>query len=135
MTTLYHGSTTQNIKTLEPRHRYVPKNGTIDYEAIYATPMPAFAAAHAFAWSTDEGINLGIYDGQLRLSIPQKFKERLYVPISIYTISNEHFEHTEGEGTGLTWHTTKPVDIIKEVQYETVEEAIISLGGEIIYIH
>ena len=98
---LYHGSTTQNIKTLEPRKQYTPQ-GKIDYSAIYATPLPAYAAAHSFPWSTDEGVKLDVDENGVDMSIPKSLKERLQVPISIYKISPDGFEHTQEEITGYT---------------------------------
>lgn len=133
MTHLYHGSTTQNLKTLEPRKRYVPA-GKIDYEAIYATPLPAYAAVHSFPWSSEEGIGLEIKDEKVILDIPEKLKNRLNVPISIYKVSAEGFEHTKEEEMGLTWHTIKSVKVLKEEKYESVESAIYELGGEIEFI-
>ncbi len=126
-TYLYHGSTTQHIKTLEPRERYTPQ-GKIDYSAIYATPLPAYAAAHSFAWSTDEGVDLQVRDNQVFLTVPQSFKERIQVPVSIYKISANGFTHTAEETTGYTWHTTSPVEILEEVQYPSVEVALKELG-------
>ena len=66
---LYHGSTTQHIKVLEPRQRYTPQ-GKIEYAAIYATPLTAYAASHSFPWSTDEGVKLDVVDGIVEMSIP-----------------------------------------------------------------
>ena len=61
---LYHGSTTQNIKRLEPRIRYTPA-GKIDYSAIYASPLAAYAAAHSFPWSSNEGVDLDVLNNQI----------------------------------------------------------------------
>lgn len=130
---LYHGSTTQNLKTLEPRKRYTPQ-GKIDYSAIYATPLPGYAATHSFPWSSDEGVDLEVIENKISFSIPKILAERLQVPISIYKISNENFEHTQEEVTGYTWHTTQPVEIIEEKQYESVEIALKELGVDYRYV-
>ena len=130
---LYHGSTTQNIKVLEPRKRYTPA-GKIDYSAIYATPLPAFAVAHSFPWSTDEGVGLDVDEHGIDLSIPATLKERLQVPISIYKVSPEGFEHTKEDVTGYTWHTTHPVEVLEEAQYPSVEIALKELGAKFRYI-
>ncbi|MBU3668365.1 MAG: hypothetical protein FGM57_00170 [Candidatus Taylorbacteria bacterium] len=129
---LYHGSTTQNIKTLEPRKRYTPQ-GKIDYSAIYAKPLPAYAAAHSFPWSTDEGVGLDVEEHGVDLSIPNSLKERLQVPVSIYKLAPDSFEHTEEELTGYTWHTTKPIEILEEVKYPSVEVALKELGAKLTY--
>lgn len=130
---LYHGSTTQNIKILEPRRRYTPQ-GKIEYSAIYATPLPAYAVAHSFPWSTDEGVGLDVDEKGVDLSVPINLKERLQVPISIYKLSSEGFEHTEEELTGYTWHTIHPVEVIEEVKYSSVEIALKELGAKCQYI-
>lgn len=130
---LYHGSTTQNLKTLEPRKRYTPQ-GKIDYSAIYATTLPGYAATHSFPWSSDEGVGLDVDEEKISLSIPKILAERLQTPISIYKISNENFEHTQEELTGYTWHTTQPVEILEEKQYESVEIALKELGVDFRYV-
>jgi hypothetical protein len=58
---LYHGSTVQGLKTLEPKKRFTPA-GAIDYSAIYASRSPAFAICHSFPWSSDEGIDIETKD-------------------------------------------------------------------------
>ncbi len=92
MNYLYHGSTIQNLKVLEPRKRFTP--GEDFQEAvIYATPVPAYAAAHAFPWSSDEGFDLETNDN-IELIVPSSRKERLGIPISIYKVSADSFERT-----------------------------------------
>lgn len=129
---LYHGSTTQHIKVLEPRQRYTPQ-GKIEYAAIYATPLTAYAASHSFPWSTDEGVKLDVVDGIVEMSIPTSLRERLKEPISIYKIPDTDFIHTTEETTGYTWHTTKPVEVLEETQYESVEKALEELGAKVTY--
>jgi hypothetical protein len=129
---LYHGSTTQNLKRLEPRKRYSPA-GKIDYSAIYATPLPAYAAAHSFPWSSDEGVGLDVTEKGVELSVPKKMKDRLQVPISIYKLASDGFRYTKEEETGYTWHTIVPVDIIEEKKYPTVETALHELGARLDY--
>lgn len=133
MNHLYHGSTAQNIKILEPRKRYTPA-GKIDYAAIYATPLPAYAAAHSFPWSSDEGIGLNIVRDQVIMDVPMALAGRLNVPISIYKVSSDNFEHTKEEETGFTWHTTTSTPVIEEQKFANVVEAMEKLGGELNYI-
>jgi hypothetical protein len=130
---LYHGSTTQGLKILEPGKRYTPQ-GKIDYEAIYATTIPAFAAVHSFPWSTDEGVGLDVNDMKVDISVPFGIRGRLQVPISIYTISSENFEHTREEVSGYTWHSTSTTEVIEETKYESVEIALRELGARLEYI-
>ncbi len=133
MNYLYHGSTTQNIKTLEPRHRYVPTD-EITHEAIYATTLPAFAAAQSFPWSSEEGFILDVTGGKIKMIVPVRFKDRLSTPVSIYKISDEGFDQTKEESTGFTWHIKNPITFLEEIQYPTAANAIESLGGEIVYV-
>ena len=130
---LYHGSTTQNIKILEPRKRYTPQ-GKIDYSAIYATPLQGYAATHSFPWSSDEGVALDVNEDEISFSVPKKLAERLQSPISIYKISSENFKHTQEELTGYTWHTTQPVEVLEEKQYASVAEALKELGVDVKYV-
>lgn len=133
MNYLYHGSTTQNLKILEPRRRYTPQ-GKIDHAAIYATPLPGYAATHSFPWSSDEGVDLDVDENKISFSIPKILMERLQTPISIYKISNENFEHTQEELSGYTWHTTQPVEILEEKQYESVEMALKEFNVDFKYV-
>ena len=130
---LYHGSIIQNLKILKPRKRYTPA-GKIDFAAIYATKLPAYAACHSFPWSSKEGIDLNIIGNKISLEIPSKFKDRLKTPISIYKISSKDFEHTKEESTGLTWHSKKQTPIIEEVKYASVKEALEILGAKLIIL-
>lgn len=132
-THLYHGSVTQNIRTLEPKKRYVPKSGLIDYEAIYASHSPAFAVAHSFPWSTDEGVNLEIISNKIILTVPKELQERLEAPMSLYKILGHYFEHTVAEGTGYTWHSTQSAPILEETHYPSVSEALEKSGAELIF--
>lgn len=127
---LYHGSTVQNLKVLEPRKRYTPA-GKIEYSAIYATPLLPYAIAHSFPWSSDEGVGLDIIKDNISISIPKAIKDRLKVPISVYKISSENFELTKEEETGYTWHSTKPAQVLEEIKYESVEEALKEVGSEV----
>lgn len=130
---LYHGSVTQHIHTLEPRKRYTPQ-GKIEYSAVYATPLPGYAVTHSFPWSSDEGVKLSVTDSGIYMSIPHSIRERLAVPISIYTVSSEGFEHTKEEVTGHTWHSTHPVRVLEEVKFESVSAALTHFGVHVEYV-
>jgi len=129
---LYHSSAVQNLTTLEPRKRHTPYDKMS--ASIYATPSAAFAATHSFPWTSDEGIDLNVHGDHIVLTLPENMRPRLQVPVSIYKMSADGFVHTVKESTGYTWHTDKPVEILKEVRYSTVEEAIVSNGGEVRYV-
>lgn len=130
---LYHASTTQGLKTLEPRQRYTPSRN-MKFPAIYATPLAAYAATHSFPWSTDEGVKLNTADGVISLSVPESFRERIQVPISIYKLPDTNFVHTDDEVTGHTWHTTESVGVLEEIKYDSVEKALTELGAHLTFV-
>ncbi len=127
---LFHGSTTQDIKVLEPRKRYTPA-GKIEYKAIYATPLPHYAAAHAFPWNSDEGVDLDVVGDDVFLEVPESIEDRLNTPVSIYKIHSDGFRHTTEELTGATWDTIKPVQVLSETKYPSVRQAFEELGGKL----
>lgn len=130
---LYHGSTTQNIKILEPRIRYTPA-GKIDFAAIYASSSASFAACHSFSWSSDQGIDIEIKNSQIVLVVPRRLKDCILMPISIYKVSAADFIQTKEEETGYTWHSIKPVPVLEEDKYQSVKEALEKTGGAIRYV-
>lgn len=127
---LYHGSVAQGLKRLEPRKRFTPA-GKIEYAAIYATPNPLVAAAHAFPWSSEEGIDFAVDGSRVELTVPVHLKHKLEVPISIYKVSAEPFRLTSEEETGQTWDTRQEVDVIEEKTYPSVLKAFQVLGGSV----
>lgn len=124
---LYHGSVVQNIKILEPRKRHTP-SATIDFSAIYATPLPAYAVTHSFPWTSDEGFDVNVTNGKVEMIVPKEYRERLQVPISIYKVFATDFVHTKDEESGYTWHATCSVPVLEEAKYGSVEDALNKLG-------
>lgn len=134
---LYHGSITGNIATLEPRKRYVPGNEKNSPECIYATDDPAFAAAHAFPWTSSEGIDLYYYtedEGVERvyLEIPITLCERLNRPVFIYTLNSKNFTWVQEEVVGRTYRSLEAVQCLSSQRFDTVKEAVETLGGKVI---
>ena len=68
---VYHGSSVE-ITELEPRERFTPAEGV--GSRVYASDLPAFAAAHAFPWHSGEGIELDIDEGTAVLRVPAGLK-------------------------------------------------------------
>jgi hypothetical protein len=63
-----------------PRRSAYPKPAAL----VYASDIPAFAAAHAFPWSTDEGFELSVSGGgRVTLSVPPQHQQRLQCPASL----------------------------------------------------
>lgn len=128
---LYHGSVVADLKILEPRKRFTPSEDFRE-AVIYATPVVAYAAAHAFPWSSDEGFDLKT-DDIIELIVPTSQKERLHTPISVYKVPADSFEHLLEEETGLTWHSSITVPVLEEKKFSSVVQALESLGGVVRY--
>lgn len=124
---LYHGSIVPDIKILEPHKRYTPIG--VDFEAIYASPLMAYAVAHSFPWGSDEGFDLDVRDEKVYFSVPARFKNRLQVPVYIYKISSDKFEYAEEELVGYTWYARTPIEVLDIISYPTIEEGFKTLGG------
>lgn len=129
----YHGSVVGNLTVLEPHKRYTP-SALINFEAIYATPVAAFAAAHAFPWSSEDGIDIVIEQSVVTLLCPSSQIEKLSVPISIYKVSDVTFVKTTVEETGYTWHSLVAVPVVEELRYADVATAMTAQGGHITYL-
>jgi hypothetical protein len=133
--TLYHGSATAALTEIEPRSRFIPV-GVPEPRwpaLVYASDIPAFAAAHAFPWSTNEGFELSVSgDGRVTLSVPPQHQQRLECPAYLYAVRADGFVSTVSEGSGHTYHSDAPVQVLSCTRFRTVEEAIKSHGGLIV---
>jgi hypothetical protein len=97
---------------------------------VYASDIPAFAAAHAFPWSTNEGFELSVSGvGRVTLSVPPQHQQRLQCPAYLYAVRANSFVSTVSEGSGHTYHSDAPVQVLSCTPFRTVEEAIKSHGG------
>ena len=131
---LYHGSNVPNIEAIEPRKRYTPSSSPDVPERVYAGDLPAFAAAHAFPWGSNEGFVLSIEGGKVVFKVPFKFKSRLMQEIYLYKIPSDKFELTSGEGTGHTYHSQGVINSVETQKFNSVQDAIEHFGGEVVYI-
>lgn len=133
--TLYHGTVTDDIDELEPRKRSIP--GGADPETqpklVYASDNAAFAAAQSFLWGSSEGFELSVEKDGVLFRVPEDQKERLNVPVQVYTVSGEHFTHTPGEGTGHSFQTKEPTKPSTKESFSTVQQAIEYFGGKVEY--
>lgn len=127
---VYHGSVSGDIQEFEPRKRFTPSGADVP-PRVYATPNPAFAAAHSFPWSSDEGIDVTFKDGQTILVIPEEHRDRLNQPVFIYELSGDNFELTEEEETGETYHSVSGVVPDEVRSFSSVTEAVEHFGGRI----
>jgi len=127
---VYHGSSVE-IAELEPRERFTPAEGVGN--RVYASDLPAFAAAHSFPWHSGEGVELDVDEGTAILRVPTRLKERLMVPVFIYTMPSESFNWVPEESTGHTLGTSMSVRPTNVERFNTVEDAITHFGGQVIY--
>lgn len=127
---LYHGSVVQELTILEPRKRYTPSE-SIEFSAVYATPLAAFAVTHVFPWSSEDGFDVVVKDRVVTLICPKLLQDKLNVPISIYTLPVTTFVLTTVEETGYTWHSTQSVEVIEELKFNNVNEGLKYYGAVI----
>jgi diadenosine tetraphosphate (Ap4A) HIT family hydrolase len=129
---LYHGSSTDDIERLEPSLRYTPGEELDSPASIYASDLPAFAAAHSFPWSSDEGIDLYVDGTIVTLEILETHFDRLQKATYIYLVADNQFSLLECESSGHTFRTTQPVDCLQKISFPSVVEAIEHYGGRVI---
>lgn len=135
---LYHGSATPGLLVLEPRQRFTPRvENDQSPDGVYASDDPGFATGHAFPWQSADGIDLG-YVGDdagvtLTLRVPVTLRHRLDQPVVVYTVPAAPFTllpHVSP--SGRTFRALVPVAGLAEQRFETVWEAFMSYGGEIV---
>jgi hypothetical protein len=133
--TLYHGSSTPDLKVLEPRIRFTPGSlGKRAPEAIYAGDEPAYAATHGFPWSSKEGFDVVYENGKVVLIVPEAHRERLLQPLFVYEVPGDGFELLDTEPKGHNYWTRERIVPVRCVRYETVTDAVERNGGSIRYI-
>lgn len=131
-TFFYHGSATDGIECLEPKLRYTPGNELASPPSVYASDLPAFAAAHSFPWSSSEGIQLYVEGTTVIMEISTKIYERLQRKVYIYTVDSSLFSRVESELTGHTFRATIPVECLEKQSFQSVVEAIEYYGGQVV---
>ena len=133
---VYHGSKIKNIKELEPRKRYTP--GILGNKAnllIYAAADPAYAAGHAFEWSSDDGIDIYDNEGIVTLEVPKKFKSKLNISICIYELSSKTFTLLKRDSPkSRIYISPKKVKPINAKCFKSVFEAFKFYNGKIIIL-
>jgi len=129
---LYHGSLTDGIERLTPRVRFTPGEELSSPAGIYASDLPAFAAAHSFPWFSAEGIDLFVEDGIVVLEIPASLAERLDTPVYMYFVDGLLFSLLECESTGHTFRATEAVDCLDKIRFDSVTEAIEHYQGLVV---
>ncbi len=137
MTHIYHGTIVQNLQVLEPHKRYTP-GGEVAGESIparvYASYNKAYAVAHSFPWSSDEGIDIQVHDEVVELLIPRGKEKVLDQEICIYALPDDTFVHTKEEATGLTYHSEVAVPVRDCECFLNVREAMEKCGGKVMVV-
>jgi hypothetical protein len=131
---IYHGTIQKDLDTIKPFKRFTPGGEDLADTIpprIYATYEPAFAVAHSFPWSSEDGIDITTVDGIVTIVVPKDKQQVLEQKICIYTLPDSEFEHTIEEETGLTFHSTQEVQPIENICFQTVIEAMKHFGGTI----
>jgi hypothetical protein len=133
---LFHGSLTPRLEVLEPHKRSIPGGVNAAWPAlVYASDLPAFAAAHSFPWGSEEGFKLLIgVEAQVTMLVPHSERHRLQQPAFLYAVPTHGFVLTTEEHTGHTYHSDKPVQVLSCVPFRSVEEAITHHGGIVRYL-
>lgn len=134
MKEIYHGTTQKDLQVIKPFKRYTPGGEDIaDYipPRIYATYNPAYAVAHSFPWSSDDGMDISIVDGIVTIVVPSNKQSVLKQEVCIYTLPDDTFEFTDEEEMGLTYHSTEVIKPLQCQCFQSVTEAMEKIGGKI----
>lgn len=132
MKPIYHGTVIQGLKLLKPQKRFTP-GGANTADAIppriYATYTGAFAVAHSFPWSSEDGIDVQSIDGVIHLFVPKERQSVLNQAICVYALPDDTFVHTDEEETALTYHSLTEVVPLSSECFGDVADAMKAFGG------
>lgn len=131
---IYHGTTKQNLEVIKPFKRYTPGGENVANSIparIYATYNPAYAVAHSFPWSSNDGVDIVIKNDIVTVMVPRDKKEVLNQAVCVYSLPNDAFSFTTEEDMGLTYHSTEEVVPTDSKYFESVTKAIEHFGGKI----
>ena len=129
---IYHGTVLKDLTILKPLKRYTPGGAELADRIsarIYATYNPAYAVAHSFPWSSDDGIDIHIHKGIIELLVPKAKQSVLNQEIYIYTLPDDTFVHTVEEETDLTYHSEVAVKPIHCTYFSNVQDAMTKYVG------
>ncbi len=134
MKLIHHGTTRQGLGVIKPFKRYTP--GGADFAdtipaRIYASYEPAYAVAHNFPWSSDDGVDIVVDDGVVTVVVPANKAEVLEQTVCIYMLPDDTFTFTTEEEMGLTYHSAEEVTPTDYQCFDSVTEAMVEMGGKI----
>lgn len=131
---IYHGTIQKDLVTIKPFKRFTPGGEDLADAIpprIYATYEPAFAVAHSFPWSSEDGIDI-ITDGDaVTIVVPKDKQAVLKQAIYIYTLPDSSFSFTTEEETGLTYHSESELVPTEHRCFPSVIKAMEFYGGKI----
>ena len=134
MKPIYHGTTKHSLAIIKPFKRYTPGGEAVADTIparIYATYEPAYAVAHSFPWSSDDGVDIVLEEGVVTVVVPATRVSVLEQPVCIYTLPDNTFTFTTEEETNLTYHSTEEVTPTNCQCFDSVTEAMGHFGGNI----
>ena len=90
---LFHGSTCLGLKELQPFRKTTPGElcKTEVPESVYATDQPLAAVMFSFPWRSQEGIDITVFKGTLKIIVPALLEPRLRQPIVVYRLDAKYF--------------------------------------------
>jgi hypothetical protein len=134
MKPIYHGTTKEGLDVIKPFKRFTPGGSELADKIpprVYATYNPAYAVAHSFPWSSDDGVDIVVEDNMVTVVIPESKQQILKQAICVYTLPDDTFTYTSEEETGLTYHSTEEVRPIDCQCFSSVTQAMEAFGGKI----
>ncbi len=126
---LYHGSSFQNLKIIDPEHNISKHDMEAKTKWIYAGDTKLIASAFTFFWYDDMGIHFGgsgtsPTNKVWTFKIPKKLIPLMNKPCSIYTVSGKDFIEAES-GLKGEFITTKKIKVLKEDKYRSSKECML----------
>lgn len=129
---IYHGTTKHGLEIIKPFKRYTPGDEAVADTIparIYATYDPAYAVAHSFPWSSEDGVDIVLEEDVVTVVVPATRVSVLEQPVCIYTLPDNTFTFTTEEKMGLTYHSTEEVTPTNCQCFDSVTEAMEYFGG------
>ncbi|HEY5236648.1 MAG TPA: hypothetical protein VIJ14_10745 [Rhabdochlamydiaceae bacterium] len=121
-----------HIKILQPRQLFFPDTKTPPPPAIYATDIPAYAAARAFPWTAVEDVEICFEQNQFVLKVPSTMQAQLNQTVFLYILSSDKFQAVDIEPTGHYFRSMEAIKKIGKLRFETVVDAVERFGGIVI---
>lgn len=132
--TFFHASPTQGLRFLDPKETKSTHLKTVK-SYVYVTDDPTYAAGFSFEWSNNEGFRFGSNSedvGDWYIVIPNKYKNRLKTPCSMYHIKDQGFRKVYNMNTP-EWYSKTRVRIFKEEKFKRAIDCMHKYNVDIKY--